>query len=170
MSYMKRFAEQIAVELGKDDILDPEVIAEAERRMASPTQPFQYWQSYHVDWRGKVQILRSYHVGHSMKCKWTGFLNDHHAHGTPGKWRVVEDSETRKAVAYDDRVTRMVVFQLITLDALVVPPPTTEEEYKSLGRCIEDGTHLTECDDDGYCNFCGEQDSSEVSRNEWPGY
>jgi hypothetical protein len=28
----------------------------------------------------------------------------------------------------------------------------------SLAECITNGTHLTDCDDDGYCNYCGEQD------------
>lgn len=28
----------------------------------------------------------------------------------------------------------------------------------SLKNCIENGTHLRNCDDDGFCNFCGHQD------------
>jgi hypothetical protein len=35
---MKRFAEQVAGDLEKDDIMDPEVLAEGERRLRS--QPF----------------------------------------------------------------------------------------------------------------------------------
>lgn len=27
--------------------------------------------------------------------------------------------------------------------------------------CLEIGAHLTSCDEDGYCNFCGYQDSLE---------
>jgi hypothetical protein len=29
--------------------------------------------------------------------------------------------------------------------------------YSSLDECKEAHDHLTSCDDDGYCNFCGEQ-------------
>jgi hypothetical protein len=25
-------------------------------------------------------------------------------------------------------------------------------------ECIAQGTHMTSCDDDGYCNACGEQE------------
>lgn len=32
------------------------------------------------------------------------------------------------------------------------------EIYKPLSQCIQDETHLKECDDDGYCSECGEQD------------
>jgi hypothetical protein len=28
-------------------------------------------------------------------------------------------------------------------------------------ECIEKGVHLTSCDDDGFCNNCGEQESEE---------
>lgn len=30
--------------------------------------------------------------------------------------------------------------------------------YVNLDDCIADGLHLTDCDDDGYCNYCGCQD------------
>ena len=30
---------------------------------------------------------------------------------------------------------------------------------ETLEDCIESGRHLVDCDDDGYCNLCGEQDS-----------
>ena len=29
--------------------------------------------------------------------------------------------------------------------------------YDDKNECVEEGRHLTSCDDDGYCNFCGEQ-------------
>ena len=29
--------------------------------------------------------------------------------------------------------------------------------YITLEECEEDKTHLTSCDNDGFCNFCGEQ-------------
>lgn len=170
MSYMKRFAEQVAAEQGKDNIMDPEVVAEAQRRIDlamgpvihPPTQQTTYWQSYRVLTNGEVQLCRAYDQGHSMKCKWTAFLNDHNAHGTPGKWRVAEDTDTRKVVAYDDQIVKMVVFELITIDTLVEPPDGISSgrdgHYFTLGECVATGHHLTNCDDDGYCNYCGEQE------------
>lgn len=38
-------------------------------------------------------------------------------------------------------------------------------EYNSIADCCNDGQHLTECDADGYCNFCGYQDSCENNDN-----
>lgn len=32
------------------------------------------------------------------------------------------------------------------------------EHLHSPEACKEAGCHLTSCDDDGYCNFCGEQE------------
>lgn len=29
-------------------------------------------------------------------------------------------------------------------------------EYSTLAECIRSGNHLTSCDDDGYCNHCGD--------------
>jgi len=31
-------------------------------------------------------------------------------------------------------------------------------EYADHDECIESGQHLTDCDEDGYCNRCGHQD------------
>lgn len=31
------------------------------------------------------------------------------------------------------------------------------EEYVSLVDCVDQGTHLADTDDDGYCNGCGHQ-------------
>ena len=36
-------------------------------------------------------------------------------------------------------------------------------EYIDIGDCIAQGTHLTDCDEDGYCLFCGDQ----ISAEEW---
>lgn len=33
-----------------------------------------------------------------------------------------------------------------------------EYEYASLQKCLSSGKHLTNCDDDGYCNLCGHQE------------
>ena len=30
--------------------------------------------------------------------------------------------------------------------------------YYTLEDCIESGEHLTSCDDDGFCNLCGNQE------------
>jgi len=38
----------------------------------------------------------------------------------------------------------------------------TNTEYISLNDCIEQGTHLNDCDDDGYCNLCGCMDEETV--------
>lgn len=166
MSQMKRFAEEIAEELGKDTILNPEVVALGTLRLnrRSYEKEAQFWVSYDVGTNGQVNFMRNYALGHSMKCKWTAFLNDLSAHSTMGTWRVIEDTSTRKAVAYTDRYIKMTVFQLVTVNVLNDPPPAeySESEYKSLGQCIQDGTHLTDCDDDGYCNYCGEQDGPPV--------
>lgn len=32
--------------------------------------------------------------------------------------------------------------------------------YLSLSDCFASGKHLSDCDDDGYCNRCGEQDAA----------
>jgi len=31
-------------------------------------------------------------------------------------------------------------------------------QYESLEDCVASGQHLTDCDDDGYCNSCGHQE------------
>lgn len=31
-------------------------------------------------------------------------------------------------------------------------------DYMPIEECIKDGLHLSSCDEDGYCNYCGEQD------------
>jgi hypothetical protein len=169
MSYMKRFVEEVMVEMGKDTP-DDEVMAETQRRLdwKKPRATFEkeakFWISYDVAASGEANFnsSRVYNLGHSMKCKWTAFINDLAAHGEPGHWRVVEDSDTRKAVGYDDKFIKMTVFQLVSISALSeFPPRGGDGEYKSIGECIQDGTHLTDCDDDGYCNYCGEQDDGQ---------
>ena len=30
--------------------------------------------------------------------------------------------------------------------------------YDTIEECRESGDHMTNCDDDGFCNYCGEQD------------
>ena len=74
MSYMKRFAEMVAQEMGRDE-LDDEVLAEAQRRL---------------------------------------------------------------------------------------------DKYRPIEQCTQDGLHLTSCDDDGYCNYCGEQDAPIMDRQDLP--
>lgn len=166
MSLIKRYLGEVAEAMGIDDIMDDRVHARANMLMKlrdsclPHEKEAQFWVSYDVGTNGQVNFMRNYVPGHSIKCKWTAFLNDLSAHSTPGTWRVVEDTAVRKAVAYTDRYIKMTVFQLIVLNVLNDPPPAeySESEYKSLGQCIQDGTHLTDCDDDGYCNYCGEQD------------
>jgi hypothetical protein len=34
-------------------------------------------------------------------------------------------------------------------------------ERKSIKECIADGTHLKDCDDDGYCVICGYQEEED---------
>lgn len=47
---------------------------------------------------------------------------------------------------------------LTTEDAKQSEPVFTEpEEYTEHDDCVASGRHLTSCDDDGFCNFCGEQ-------------
>lgn len=164
MSGMKRFAEDIAAELGKDDINDPDVVLLGTLRLnkRSYEKEARFWVNYAVNTDGSVVFARSYQ--HSeIRHQWEAFLNDLRAHAEPGTWRVVEDSLMRKAVAFDYPDIKMTVFQLATINALCDLPPAVEQgEYKSMGQCIQDGTHLTDCDDDGYCNYCGEQDSGEL--------
>jgi len=84
MGGMKRFAEQVAIEMGKDE-LDQEVLAEAQRRLsllAIDNPPL----------------------------------------------AVVEDGKVKFC-----------------------------DEYCALDECKFTGQHLMDCDEDGYCNFCGEQ-------------
>ena len=35
-----------------------------------------------------------------------------------------------------------------------------DNEYIDLQECEEQGSHLTDCDEDGYCNRCGCQEST----------
>lgn len=170
MSRMKRFAEEVAEELGKEDITDPDVVILGTLRMnrRAYEKEAQFWVSYDVGTNGQINFMRNYAPGHSMKCKWTAFLNDLSAHSTMGTWRVIEDTPTRKAVEYTDRYLKMTVFQLVTVNVLNDSPPVEVSEYKSIGQCIQDGTHLTDCDDDGYCNYCGEQEAVVTERQDLP--
>lgn len=36
-------------------------------------------------------------------------------------------------------------------------PNITIHEYISFDDCLDQGTHLADTDDDGYCNRCGNQ-------------
>jgi hypothetical protein len=161
MSGMKRFAEEVMVEMGKEEI-DDEVLAEAQRRVRrglDGERLEQFWISYTVRTNGGVQFSKTYDTGHSMKCKWTSFIHDLENHADEDSWRIVEESEERKVVAYNDQLVAMTVFQLVTISALVeIPEVIVAIDPVSVGQCIKDGTHLTDCDDDGYCNFCGEQE------------
>lgn len=185
MSGMKRFAEEVMTSMGKEEV-DAEVLAEAQRRLEihgfdaqviddaihdlAHHRPEQFWISYTVrrpqpvsesyipSPNGGVQFNRVYDTGHSMKCKWTAFIHDLENNGKDGHWRIVEESETRKVVAYNDRYLAMTVFQLVTISALVSEPETVGADPVSVGQCIKDGTHLVDCDDDGYCNRCGDQE------------
>lgn len=163
MSGMKRFAEKVMTAMGKEEI-DEEVLAEAQRRLDRESLE-QFWISYTVrksvpngDVRVGAMFHKIYDTGHSMKCKWTAFIHDLENHSDEGSWRVVEDTETRKVVAYTDKVVAMTVFQLVTISALVEVPEMIGTDPVSVGQCIESGQHLTDCDDDGFCNFCGEQE------------
>jgi hypothetical protein len=35
---------------------------------------------------------------------------------------------------------------------------SSDYEYRTAEDCIQSGLHLTNVDEDGYCNFCGTQD------------
>ncbi|RKZ95271.1 MAG: hypothetical protein DRQ40_04050 [Gammaproteobacteria bacterium] len=85
MSGMKRFAEEVMVEMGKVE-LDREVLAEAQRRLS--------------------------------------------------------------------------VFS----DTLLSEADMVPTDQVSVDQCVQDGTHLTSCDADGYCNYCGEQEGVCESR------
>lgn len=37
--------------------------------------------------------------------------------------------------------------------------------YTTFTECIKSGRHLTDCDEDGYCNFCGYQDAAPSTPN-----
>jgi len=40
-----------------------------------------------------------------------------------------------------------------------IPVEEPTEEYIDPIDCVHNKTHLTDCDEDGYCNFCGHMDS-----------
>ena len=90
MSLTKRYLEDVVEELGVEDIMDPAVLAEAQRRLDDP------------------QLQRK---------------------SSPKLPSEDEDYD------FDD-----------------------EDGFVTLQECIASGRHLTDCDEDGYCNFCGEQD------------
>jgi hypothetical protein len=135
------------------------------------------WISYDVSTFNVVRLCKFYEPGHSFKCKWTAFVNGLERTGSfvkklmadsPPSWMILEDSDERKIVKYNDRYTSHTIFQLIEVDVVSVEDAAamlaaanlgeSSGEYCTIGECIATGQHLTECDDDGYCNFCGEQD------------
>jgi len=135
------------------------------------------WISYGVDTQNRVNFYKFYEVGHSFKCKWTAFVHSLERTGSFVKkleadsspsWTILEDSDERKIVKYNDRYMSHTVFQLTEVDVVSVEDAAamlaaanlreSSGEYCTIGECIATGQHLTECDDDGYCNFCGEQD------------
>jgi hypothetical protein len=133
------------------------------------------WLSYDVSSNGQVNFHKFYEPGHSIKCKWTAFIHELENGGAYARkaspdrqwtWTIVEETDTRKIVKYNDRYISHTVFQLIEIDVvglvdvteLLAKEEKSPTKYCTLGECIATGTHLTDCDDDGYCNFCGEQD------------
>jgi hypothetical protein len=142
------------------------------------------WLSYDVDTRGQVNFHRFYQEGHSIKCKWTAFTRELEHGGNfvtklqplpPYSWTILEDSETRKVVKYNDRYLSHTVFRMLEIDvmddqeiaALLAAAKLGEEsdgEYCTIGECIATGKHLTDCDDDGFCNYCGEQDPCDTEK------
>lgn len=44
---------------------------------------------------------------------------------------------------------------------------TKDPSIAVIQRCITDGFHLTSCDNDGYCNFCGNQEGWDYENNRW---
>jgi len=135
------------------------------------------WISYIVDTQNRVSFHKFYEPGHSFKCKWTAFVNSLERTGSaikkptvmpPSSWMLLEDSDERKIVKYNDRYTSHTVFQRLEMDVVSVEDAAamvaaanlgeSSGEYCTIGECIATGQHLTECDEDGYCNFCGEQD------------
>lgn len=38
-----------------------------------------------------------------------------------------------------------------------------EELPEEVELCIQEGKHLTDCDRDGYCNFCGHQEGGDYN-------
>lgn len=130
----------------------------------------QMWMSYDVNSDGQVNCHKFYDPGHSIKCKWTAFIHElenggaYHRKTIPDiqkTWVIVEETDTRKIVKYNDRYISHTVFQLIEIDVVERADIQKEESaggYCTLGECIATGRHLTDCDEDGYCSFCGEQD------------
>lgn len=44
-----------------------------------------------------------------------------------------------------------------------MPEPTDPDVV----ACIAAGLHLTSCDNDGYCNHCGNQDGWDYDNHDW---
>ena len=182
MSFVKRFLEDQMVEMGKEEV-DEEVMEAAQAKWdrllaenrTEPSLSVKVWLSYDVGAGGQVNFHRFYQEGHSIKCKWTAFIRGMEHGGeyirklrpdNKLSWTIVEDSDTRKIVKYNDRYISHTVFQLVDMDVvglegvaqLLAARGESGGAYCTLGECIALGQHLTECDEDGYCNFCGEQD------------
>lgn len=131
-----------------------------------------FWVCYDVATNGSAYVRKNYDDGHSFKCKWTAFINDLTSHADRGVWRIAEDTDVRKVVAYTDAVVSMTVFQLVVVELPILStdkpnirtrgnrhrrPARGQVEYITIGQCIANGSHLTDCDGDGFCNLCGEQ-------------
>jgi hypothetical protein len=74
--------------------------------------------------------------------------------------RSILDGTDRITDRTTDNICQVVVDKMnVIIAKLEGKPEENNGEYISLQECRKSGKHLTSCDGDGYCNFCGEQES-----------
>lgn len=50
-------------------------------------------------------------------------------------------------------------YNLVLLTEYQIELISIMEHYVVIKECVENKTHLIDCDDDGYCNYCGYQET-----------
>lgn len=83
-------------------------------------------------------------------CAALGYSEDNYKYGSPIEKFLADNSGAIEMLL--DWISE----QEMLLDELDVDPC-----FDSVAECMDSGRHLESCDDDGYCNFCGEQESDE---------
>lgn len=72
-------------------------------------------------------------------------------------------SENGKMIDFENQLDDLVNEELDTPNSGILD----SEGYLDHALCVEKSLHLTSCDDNGYCNYCGVQESEGEYEPEW---